>query len=115
MRPAPNHPEYPAAHTCHTGAIVGALRTFFGTDEVRLSFDSRTTGTMRSFTRLSDIVKEVEDARVYAGFHFRSSDQNRFKARARRRTLRRRPALSWRRLIGDSRNEPGKGHQHGCE
>jgi len=75
LRPAPNHPEYPAAHTCHTGAIVEALRTFFGTDEVRLSFDSRTTGTTRSFTRLSDIVKEVEDARVYAGFHFRSSDR----------------------------------------
>ena len=75
LRPVPNHPEYPAAHTCHTGAIVEALRTFFGTDEVRLSFDSRTTGTTRSFTRLSDIVKEVEDARVYAGFHFRSSDQ----------------------------------------
>jgi hypothetical protein len=75
LRPAPNHPEYPAAHTCHTGAIVEALRTFFGTDEVRLSLDSRATGTTRRFTRLSDIVKEVEDARVYAGFHFRSSGE----------------------------------------
>lgn len=75
LRPTPNHPEYPAAHTCHTGAIVEALHTFFGTDDVRLSLDSRTTGTTRSFTRLSAIVREVEDARVYAGFHFRSSGQ----------------------------------------
>ncbi len=69
----PNHPEYPAAHACHTGAIVEALRTFFGTDDVRVSFDSRATGTTRAFSRLDGIVTEVEDARVFAGFHFRSS------------------------------------------
>lgn len=75
LRTTPNHPEYPAAHACHTSAIVEALRTFFGTDEVRVTLDSRTTGTTRTFNRLQDIVKEVEDARVLAGFHFRSSDQ----------------------------------------
>jgi hypothetical protein len=74
LRTTPNHPEYPAAHACHTSAIVGALRTFFGTDDVRVSLDSRTTGTTRSFNRLPEIVKDVEDARVFAGFHFRSSD-----------------------------------------
>jgi hypothetical protein len=74
LRTTPNHPEYPAAHTCHTSAIVEALRTFFGTDEVRVSLDSRTTGTTRSFNRLHEIEKEVENARVFAGFHFRNSD-----------------------------------------
>jgi hypothetical protein len=53
---------------------VEALRTFFGTDEVRVSLDSRTTGTTRTFNRLHEIVEEVEDARVFAGFHFRNSD-----------------------------------------
>jgi hypothetical protein len=73
LRTTPNHPEYPAAHTCHTGAIVEALHSFFGTEEIRITLDSRTTGTTRSFNRLDDIVKDVEDARVLAGFHFRSS------------------------------------------
>jgi hypothetical protein len=73
LRATPNHPEYPAAHACHTSAIVEALRTLFGTDEVRISLDSRTTGTTRSFDRLHEIVEEVEDARVFAGFHFRNS------------------------------------------
>ena len=75
LRTTPNHPEYPAAHACHTSAIVEALRTFFGTDEVRVSLDSRTTGTTRTFNRLHEIVEEVEDARVFAGFHFRNSDR----------------------------------------
>jgi len=75
LRTTPNHPEYPAAHACHTSAIVEALRTFFGTDEVRVSLDSRTTATTRTFNRLHEIVEEVEDARVFAGFHFRSSDR----------------------------------------
>lgn len=74
LRTTPNHPEYPAAHACHTSAIVEALRTFFGTDDVRVSLDSRTTGTTRSFNRLHEIVKDVEDARVFAGFHFRNSN-----------------------------------------
>ena len=73
LRTTPNHPEYPAAHACHTSAIVEALRTFFGTDAVRVSLDNHTTGTTRSFNRLHEIVKEVEDARVFAGFHFRHS------------------------------------------
>ena len=74
LRTTPNHPEYPAAHACHTSAIVEALHSFFGTDEIRVTLDSRTTGTTRSFNRLDEIVKDVEDARVFAGFHFRNSN-----------------------------------------
>ena len=74
LRTTPNHPEYPAAHACHTSAVVEALRAFFGTDEVPVTLDSRTTGTTRSFNRLREIEKQVEDARVFAGFHFRNSN-----------------------------------------
>ena len=74
LRTTPNHPEYPAAHACHTSAIVEALHSFFGTDDIRVTLDSHTTGTTRSFNRLPDIVKDVEDARVFSGFHFRSSN-----------------------------------------
>jgi hypothetical protein len=74
MRAAPNFPEYPSAHACHTSAVVEALGTFFGTGEVHLSLDSQATGTTRSFNHLHEVVKDVEQARVLAGFHFHSSD-----------------------------------------
>lgn len=74
LRPAPNFPEYPSAHACHSSAIVEALVEFFGTGEVHLSLDSATTRTTRKYTHLHDVVREVEDARVLAGFHFRNSD-----------------------------------------
>jgi hypothetical protein len=71
----PNHPEYPAAHACHTSAVVTALQAFFGTDKVALTLDSRVTGTTRTFSRLQDAVDDVMLARTLAGFHFRNSDQ----------------------------------------
>ena len=74
LRPTPNFPEYPSAHACHSSAIAEALGSLFGTDEVRLMLDSRATGTTRSFNRLQDIVRDVEEARVLVGFHFRNSD-----------------------------------------
>jgi hypothetical protein len=42
---------------------------------VPLSLDSRITGTTRGYTRLQDVTLEVEDARVLAGFHYRTSDE----------------------------------------
>jgi hypothetical protein len=74
LRPTPNFPEYPSAHACHSGAVTQALRAFFGTDKVQLTLDSRVTGTIRTYHRLSDVVEDVNKARVLAGFHFWTSD-----------------------------------------
>jgi hypothetical protein len=71
----PNHPEYPSAHACHTTAITVALESFFGTKAVPFSLDSRVTGETRHYDRFKDVVQEVNRARVWAGFHFRNSDQ----------------------------------------
>jgi hypothetical protein len=75
LRPTPNHPEYPSAHACHTTAITVALEGFFGTSAVSFSLDSLVTGETRYYERLKDAVQEVNRARVWAGFHFRNSDQ----------------------------------------
>jgi hypothetical protein len=75
LRPTPNHPEYPSAHACHTTAITVALERFFGTEAVSFTLDSLVTGETRLYDRLKDVVKEVNRARVWAGFHFWSSDQ----------------------------------------
>ncbi|HSB37604.1 MAG TPA: vanadium-dependent haloperoxidase [Gaiellaceae bacterium] len=70
----PNFPEYPSAHACHSGAVVQALDSFFGTDRVAFSLDSRITHTTASYARLHDVVDDVNLARVLVGFHFRTSD-----------------------------------------
>jgi hypothetical protein len=75
LRPTPNFPEYPSAHACHSTAVTEALAAFFGTDNVPFSLDSRVTGTSRGYQRFHDVVKDVNEARVLAGFHFRNSDQ----------------------------------------
>lgn len=75
LRATPNFPEYPSAHACHSGAMAEALKAFFGSDQIGFSLDSRVTGTSRHYARFHDVVKDVNQARVLAGFHFRNSDQ----------------------------------------
>jgi hypothetical protein len=70
----PPFPDNPSGHACATGAIVGALQKFFGSDRVAFSVRSNESGTTRHFDRLSDVLREVIDARVWAGIHFRTAD-----------------------------------------
>ncbi len=69
----PNHPEYPAAHGCVTGALAETLAAFFGTPNLPISVDSTITGTTHTFTSIREWQKEVEVARIYAGFHYHHS------------------------------------------
>jgi hypothetical protein len=75
LRATPNHPKHPSAHACHTGAVATPLHAFFGTDKIGFSLDSRVTGTTREYASFHAAVKELNDARVLVGFHFRNSDQ----------------------------------------
>ena len=68
-----NHPEYPSAHSCWTQAVTDTLTYFFGTDEAEFGLDSTVTGRSRQYTRFSEVAEEVQDARVWAGIHFRFS------------------------------------------
>jgi hypothetical protein len=73
----PNHPEYPAAHGCATGALAYALEEFFGTRKVNFTLTSTAVPGValaeHPFTNTRDIVKEVINARVYGGMHYRTS------------------------------------------
>lgn len=71
--PSPNHPEYPAAHGCASGAVAETVRTFYGTKNVSFDFSSAVTGTTHHYDRTDDLLKEVKDARVWGGMHFRTS------------------------------------------
>ena len=71
----PPHPEYPSAHACYSGAAEAVLRGELKTDAVRVSVTHPPVfGVTRTFNSFSAISKEVNDARVWGGIHFRSAD-----------------------------------------
>src|SRR6266513_214424 len=74
----PNHPEYPAAHGCFSGALCETLTFFFGTDNFSFTMDSLVPGLIepvRHYTSFSQALQDILDARVYGGMHFRNSTQ----------------------------------------
>ena len=70
----PSFPDHPSGHSCATSAFVNTLQNFFGTDKISFSALSNKSCTTRSFRGFSDALKEVIDARVWAGIHFRTAD-----------------------------------------
>jgi hypothetical protein len=79
----PNHPEYPAAHGCATGAVTAIVAGYFGTTEVPLSVTSTyavpaalgggSITATRSYANTKDLLLEVETARIYGGMHYHHS------------------------------------------
>jgi hypothetical protein len=77
--PTPNHPEYPAAHTCNEGALAEALRQFYGTKRIHFILDSGVAGLLHpvhEFASTDQMVREVADARVFGGMHYRHSTRD---------------------------------------
>jgi hypothetical protein len=72
--PFPAHPEYPSGHALFTGVAETVLRAFFGTDRMTVTVSNPDANITRTFASFSEIAKSVEDARVWAGIHFRSAD-----------------------------------------
>jgi hypothetical protein len=70
----PSFPDHPSGHSCASSAIVHTLQNFFGTDKIAFIAFSNKSGTTRSFDRFSDALKEIIDARVWGGIHFRTAD-----------------------------------------
>ena len=71
----PAHPDYISGHCVTAGAAAQVLQRFFGSDAVKvnLTFPAN-TGVTRSFTSYSQLAKELGDARVWAGVHTRTAD-----------------------------------------
>ena len=74
--PTPMHPEYPCAHCTFQSSAAAALRSIFGDVIPEAKLVSTTApGVVRRFTKLSDYVQEVVNARIYDGVHFRMSGE----------------------------------------
>ena len=70
----PPYPDHSSGHSSLSSSFVHTLQDFFGTDKIAFSDRSNVTLTTRSFARFSDAIKEIIDARVYIGIHFRHAD-----------------------------------------
>jgi hypothetical protein len=71
------HPEYPCAHCIVSGALGGVLAAEIGTGPTpTLSSASPTAaGAVRTWTSVGDFVREVAEARIYDGVHYRYSTE----------------------------------------
>ena len=72
----PQHPEYPSGHATNSGAMATALAMLFGDDPgvPMIAMSPTNTGLVRHWNTFSDGVDEVIEARIYSGFHYRTSD-----------------------------------------
>jgi hypothetical protein len=70
----PPYPDHSSGHSSLSSSFVQTLQDFFGTDKIAFSDVSNVTHTRRDFARFSDAIKEIIDARVYIGIHFRHAD-----------------------------------------
>ncbi len=71
----PMHPEYPCAHCISSAGLVGVMEVVFGTAEMpEVSIMSPTApGVVHHWTNVRAFSDEVSEARIWAGFHYRSS------------------------------------------
>ena len=73
LLPTPAFQEYPSAHSGVSSAAATVLASFYGDNTAFSVTSAGLPGVQRDFTTFSAAVQQVEDARIYAGFHFRFS------------------------------------------
>jgi hypothetical protein len=77
----PNHPEYPAAHGCVTGALGEVLAKALKTRNINVDVQGATNGgttlaASRHFNTVGELDTEIVNARVWIGFHYRHSAED---------------------------------------
>jgi hypothetical protein len=74
-----NHPEYPSGHAFWSTAVVDAVAAFFGTGKVTWTLVTSKAAvpplvqTERTYTDLNALMREIDNARIWAGLHWRHS------------------------------------------
>lgn len=72
----PTFPDHPSGHSCISSTVLHTLEDFFDRDRMEIGVtSSRFPGQARTFHRLSDVLDEIVDARVWGGIHFRAADE----------------------------------------
>ena len=74
LRQTPCHPEFYAGHGTVTPAGITAIQNYIGSDTIDVTTTSISLpGVTRHYTSLNQIIEDVNVARIYTGFHYRST------------------------------------------
>jgi vanadium-dependent haloperoxidase-like protein len=76
LRPNPPYPDEPSGYNCFAWSFMSAVKRYFATDRISFQLTSTLTLTTRSYTRVSTVLQESLDARVWNGLHFRTADNH---------------------------------------
>lgn len=71
-----NHPEYPSGHGFFSTAVTDAVAAYFRTNRVTWTITSTVPQVVhaeRTYYDLNALMREIDDARVWAGLHWRHS------------------------------------------
>ena len=70
------YPDHTSGHLCLDGAHLRVLQMFFGTDEMRSASRAASSVARRaSSTDSRSRSSEITEARIWAGLHFRTADE----------------------------------------
>lgn len=74
---APMHPEYPSGHSILAATVATVIKADVGTGAmpVLATASPSAKGAVRRWQRADDFVREVSNARIWGGIHFRSATE----------------------------------------
>ncbi|MBT2489857.1 vanadium-dependent haloperoxidase [Streptomyces sp. ISL-96] len=70
----PPHPDYISGHAAVAGAVLRTVAGVLGTSRIDLNVRSEAIATTRHYEYADRFNKDMADARVWGGIHFRSAD-----------------------------------------
>jgi len=80
LLPLPPYADEPSGANCAYGGTMYSAKAFFGDDSAEFDIVSAGVGpgteSTRHFSRFTDVVADMIEARIYAGLHFRRADVN---------------------------------------
>lgn len=80
LLPVPPYSDEPSGANCFTGGLMNSAKAFFGSDEAEFDITSPGigpgTGSTRHYSRFTDVVTDMIEARILGGLHFRRADVN---------------------------------------
>ena len=77
LEPTPPYADHTSGYNCVSGSLMNAGKAFFGTDQITFSLvriAPNVPNVTRHYQRLTDVIDDTIDARVWQGIHFRSAD-----------------------------------------
>jgi hypothetical protein len=78
--PVPPYSDEPSGANCAYSGVMNSAKAFFGSDQAEFDIESlgigAGTGSTRHYTRFTDVIPDVIEARILLGIHFRKADVN---------------------------------------